>query len=173
MQSKVEFIEKFLPETVRNLDYTTINLDLSDLSLADILRNLNTIYPINSRNRNAIASGNMVICVLCKTETIEPMKGIFLVLTNEELELRLYSTDYIIFTISENCITDDDKISEIIMDATAYLANNFDGIIPNLADFYRKYVYDPYEDDDYDWDHYWSDDGYAAGVDDAMEDEDW
>ena len=30
-----------------------------------------------------------------------------------------------------------------------------------------------YEDDDYDWDHYWSDDGYAAGVDDAMEDEDW
>lgn len=30
-----------------------------------------------------------------------------------------------------------------------------------------------YEDDDYDWDRYWSDDDYAAGVDDAMEDEDW
>ena len=29
-----------------------------------------------------------------------------------------------------------------------------------------------YEDDDYDWDRYWSDDDYAAGVDDAMEDED-
>ena len=30
-----------------------------------------------------------------------------------------------------------------------------------------------YEDDDYDWDRYWSDDDYAAGVDDAMEDEAW
>ena len=30
-----------------------------------------------------------------------------------------------------------------------------------------------YEDGDYDWDRYWSDDDYAAGVDDAMEDEDW
>ena len=30
-----------------------------------------------------------------------------------------------------------------------------------------------YEDDDYDWDRYWSDDDYASGVDDAMEDEDW
>ena len=30
-----------------------------------------------------------------------------------------------------------------------------------------------YEDDDYDWDRYRSDDDYASGVDDAMEDEDW
>ena len=30
-----------------------------------------------------------------------------------------------------------------------------------------------YEDDDYDWDRYRSNDDYAAGVDDAMEDEEW
>ena len=30
-----------------------------------------------------------------------------------------------------------------------------------------------YDDDDYDWDRYRRDDDYAAGVDDAMEDEDW
>jgi hypothetical protein len=30
-----------------------------------------------------------------------------------------------------------------------------------------------YEDDDYDWDRYWSDSDYASGVDDAMEDLDW
>lgn len=30
-----------------------------------------------------------------------------------------------------------------------------------------------YEDDDYNWDRYRSDDDYADGVDDAMEDEDW
>ena len=32
---------------------------------------------------------------------------------------------------------------------------------------------DVYEDDDYDWDRYWSDSDYADGVDDAMEDADW
>lgn len=30
-----------------------------------------------------------------------------------------------------------------------------------------------YEDDDYDWDRYWSDSDYADGVDDAMDDLDW
>lgn len=30
-----------------------------------------------------------------------------------------------------------------------------------------------YEDDDYDWDRYWSDSDYADGVDDAMEDVEW
>ena len=29
------------------------------------------------------------------------------------------------------------------------------------------------EDDDYDWDRYWSDSDYASGVDDAMEDMEW
>ena len=30
-----------------------------------------------------------------------------------------------------------------------------------------------YEDDDYDWDRYWSDSDYADGVDDAMDELDW
>ena len=30
-----------------------------------------------------------------------------------------------------------------------------------------------YDDDDYDWDCYWSDSDYADGVDDAMDDLDW
>jgi len=32
---------------------------------------------------------------------------------------------------------------------------------------------DVYDNDDYDWDRYWSDSEYADGVDDAMEDMDW
>ena len=32
---------------------------------------------------------------------------------------------------------------------------------------------DVYENDDYDWDRYYSDDDYAAGVDDAMDELDW
>lgn len=37
----------------------------------------------------------------------------------------------------------------------------------------NSFYNDIYEDDDYDWDRYDTNDDYAAGVDDAMEDEDW
>ena len=40
-------------------------------------------------------------------------------------------------------------------------------------DSYDDGYNDVYEDDDYDWDRYDTDDDYAAGVDDAMEDEGW
>jgi hypothetical protein len=143
--TKEEFIRSFLPDSVRDLEYTSINLDITDLSIADILRNLNKTYAINTRARNAIISGNMVVCVLCKTDTIEPLKGIFIVLTNEELEMNFYSSQYLVLCISECNITTDSKIVEVSDNITDYLANNFDGVISNLADFYRKFVYDPDE----------------------------
>ena len=43
----------------------------------------------------------------------------------------------------------------------------------NPYDSYDDGYEDVYEDDDYDWDRYRSDDDYADGVDDAMEDMDW
>ena len=40
-------------------------------------------------------------------------------------------------------------------------------------DSYDAGYEDVYEDDDYDWDRYWSDSDYADGVDDAMDELDW
>lgn len=40
-------------------------------------------------------------------------------------------------------------------------------------DSYDEGYEDVYMDEDYDWDRYYSDDDYALGVDDAMEDMDW
>lgn len=40
-------------------------------------------------------------------------------------------------------------------------------------DSYDEGYEDVYENDDYDWDRYYSDDDYANGVDDAMDDLDW
>ena len=43
-------------------------------------------------------------------------------------------------------------------------------------DSYKSYdegYEDVYENEDYDWDRYYSDDDYADGVDDAMDDLDW
>ena len=40
-------------------------------------------------------------------------------------------------------------------------------------DSYDEGYEDVYEDEDYDWDRYYSDDDYASGVDDAMDELDW
>ena len=45
--------------------------------------------------------------------------------------------------------------------------------IYNPYDSYDAGYEDVYENDDYDWDRYWSDDDYADGVDDAMDELDW
>lgn len=43
----------------------------------------------------------------------------------------------------------------------------------NSYNSYDEGYEDVYDNDDYDWDRYWSDSDYADGVDDAMEDADW
>ena len=43
----------------------------------------------------------------------------------------------------------------------------------NSYSAYDEGYEDVYDNDDYDWDRYWSDSDYADGVDDAMEDADW
>jgi hypothetical protein len=150
INSKEEFIKSFLPESVKDLDYAQINLDITDLSLSDILRNIHKTYPLNSRLRNSIVSGQLVVTVLCKTDTLEPLKGLFLLITNDELNFEIISSNYVVLCISESNIKTDEDISDVVEKVTRYLANNFDGVISNLGDFYRKYVYDPYElEDDY------------------------
>lgn len=150
IHSKEEFLRSFLPPKVKDMDFVHINLDITDLSVSDILRNLHKSYPPNSRTRNAIISGNMVIAILCKTETIEPLKGLFLIIANDDLQFEIYSSNYVVLCISEENIRSDEAIADTINKITGYLADNFSDQIYNLADFYRKFIYDPYEmEDDY------------------------
>lgn len=159
IQSKEDFIKSFLPDQVENIELTQINMDATDLGLADILRNLNEIYPINTRTRNAMQSGSMVVGVLCKTTTLDPMQGLFILVSADNLEFELVSTNYIIICISEKTIQKAESINNAIFNLTEYLILNYKDVIPNLADFYRKFIYDPSEDEgDYDDDEYDPDD---------------
>ncbi len=150
IQSKQEFIKSFLPDQVENIELTQINMDATDLGLADILRNLNEMYPCNTRTRNAIESGSMVVGVLCKTTTLEPLQGLFVLIASDNLDFELISTNYIVICISEKTIKNAESINSTLYDLTEYLAANFNETMPNLADFYRKYIYDPSEDEDSD-----------------------
>lgn len=143
--SKQDFIKSFLPEKIEDVIYAQINLDVTDLSLADILRNLNAAYPKNSRNRNRIASGHLAVGILCQTETLDPLKGLLIILTDDDNIIEIVSKNYIVISVPEHRIVSNDEISEIIGKITVYLWKSFKDTIKDFHEFYAKYVYDEYE----------------------------
>lgn len=150
IENKIDFLKTFLPPSVKDIDYTQINLDVTDLSFSDILRNLNKLYPPNSRNRNAIEIGEMALGVLCKTETLDPYSGVFLLVCQKDLEVNILSRNYIVLCISEQRIRTETSLIDLMEDITNFLIKNYYDSMRNLPDFYRKYVYNEtelYEDD--------------------------
>lgn len=155
IKTKNEFIKSFLPNTISDVEFIQLNLDVTDLSIPDILRNLNKMYPLNSRVRNAIISGTTAIAILCKTDTLDPLKGLFILVTNDDIEFEMYSSNYIVLSISENNIRTTEALIDVIDRITRYLAKNeFNDYMFNLHNFYRKFVYN--EDE--------MDEGYAFDV---------
>ena len=162
IQSKEEFIRSFLPDEVENIELTQINMDITDLGLADILRNLNKLYPYNTRSRNAIISGKTVVGVLCRTETLAPLSGIFVLICADQLidKFEMMATNYLVLCLSEQTMRSEEKINDAIYNLTYYLVVNFSDTIKNLPDLYRKFIYNPEDgiNDDSDNDDYQTDD---------------
>ena len=143
--SKQEFIKTFLPDDVENINFAQINLDISDLGIADVLRNANKTFPKNSRIRNAIASGKHAIGILCKSELLYPLSGLLLIITGNDNEIEIVSKNYVVIGIQEDLITDDDKIKDVIDGITKYIITSFKDSIEKFNEFYAKFVYDAYE----------------------------
>ena len=162
IQSKEEFIRSFLPDEVENIELTQINMDITDLGLADILRNLNKMYPYNTRSRNSIISGKTVVGVLCRTQTLSPLSGLFILICADRLidKFEMMATNYLVLCLSEKTMRSDDAINNAIYNLTDYLIANYRDTIKNISDFYRRFVYDPseMEDNDSDNDDYQTDD---------------
>lgn len=153
--TKQEFVKTFLPESVRNISFAQIDLDITDLSLADVLRNVNRTFPENSRTRNAIISGQFAVGILCKTELLYPLSGILLIVTGDDIEIEIVSKNYVVIGVSEDRIKTNDDIRHVLDSITKYLIVSFRNSILKFNEFYSKFVYDPYEleveelDDDY------------------------
>lgn len=146
--SMSEEIRKIIPESIREIKMASIDLDFTGLSIADIFRNLNTVYPEISRERGLIKSGKMVICVIVKSELMDPYKGIVFLITDDKLEIdpNAYSKKYVVFAVNESNISDDDDILNMINRLTRYIIRYSKEEIRNLQDFFVKYVYDPGEE---------------------------
>ena len=152
ISNKEEFLKAFLPDTVKEFEYTHINLDTTDLSISDVLRNLNKLYPMNSRARMQLEGGELALAVLCKTETVDPYGGVFILVSSKQLEISISSSNYIVLCISEDRIKTEKLIQDLMEEITSFLIMNYAKTMRNLPDFYRKFVYNETElyEDEYD-----------------------
>lgn len=150
--TKQEFIKTFLPDSITSINFAQIDLDISDLSLADILRNANRTFPKNSKIRNSIASGTHAVGILCKTELLYPLSGLLLIITGDDTQIEIVSKNYVVISVQEDRITNDDDIQSIIEGITKYIVTSFKDSIVKFKEFYAKFIYDEYEmEQDYDY----------------------
>ena len=99
----------------------------------------------------SIEGGELAVGIMCKTETIDPYNGVFLLICGKDIEVNITSCNYIVLSISEERIKTEEGLQDLMTDITAYLITNFSNEMRNLPDFYRKFVYNEtelYEDSD-------------------------
>lgn len=155
MNDKKSFLKAFFPESVEDIQLTTLDLDTTNLTIADIMRNINKTYPINSRDRFDIIDGRKIIAVICKSDLISPANGIILIF-GHNVPVQTVSKNYVLITIDEADIRDESTINSINNDIIIYLAKLFRGGVRNFDEFFNRYLYNDYErlqfEDDYDED---------------------
>jgi len=147
IDNKQDFLRAFLPDEVEDIHYAQIDLDVNDLSLADVLRNINTAFPKNSRSRNAIASNKLAIAVLCKSEYLYPLSGLLIIVAGDDVDIQIVSKNYIVIAASESRIETDEEIKVVVDHLSKYIIKEFKNSLEDFNSFYAKYIYD--EDEQY------------------------
>ena len=145
MPNKTDIIRKFLPDKVTDIITVQIDLDTTQLGIADVFRNLNKAYPQSTRERANIRDGRLVIGILCKSELILPYKGIIFLVTNDETDVKGTACKYILYAVPESNIQTNAEIFTMCQEIGIDLAKNVNLDTKKYPEFYQKYVYDYYE----------------------------
>lgn len=145
MPNKTDIIRKFLPDKVTDIITVQIDLDTTQLGVADVFRNLNRAYPPSTRERANIRDGRLVIGILCKSELLNPYKGIIFLVTNDETDIKGTACKYILYAVSEDNLKSNDTIFSMCQEIGLDLAKNVSLDTKKYPEFYQKYVYDDYE----------------------------
>ena len=152
MNDKKKFIKSFFPPTVTDVQVVHMDLDQTGLTLCDILRGINTVFPEHSSGRYDMIDGRKVVAVICRSDLIEPINGIIL-LGSHGAEIQTSSLSYILITVDEEDIKDEDSLNSINNSISMYLAKELRNKVANFDEFYIKYIYNDYEDRQYDDDY--------------------
>lgn len=142
---KYQMLKEIFPEEVKQINFATIDMDITMLSVADILRNIDRTFPKNTSARNAIANGTMAVAIMCKTDLLKPIAGLIIVICADGADIQIKSKDYIVMGVSESTIHSADHIRDMLDKLTTYLIKNYGKVISSFEKFYTLYIYDAYE----------------------------
>lgn len=146
MRDKRSFIQSFFPPSVEDLQLISIDLEITGLTLCDILRNINKTFPENSRDRYDIRDGKKVVAVICKSELIYPLSGIILMVSGADVNVNAESKNYILISVDELDIRDEDTLNKINTEIIMFLAKLLRDRLPTFDEFFKKSLYNDYED---------------------------
>ena len=147
MHDKKDFIRQYLPNTIEDIHIVQIDLDITGLTLCDILRNIDTTFPLNGRHRAEIIQGTKAVMVIAKSTLIEPFSGIIL-LVGHDIDIKVRSKNYLIIAVDEAEIRDEKNLSDLNLDIMVYLADAMKDIVPNFLEFSNRCLYYDYEENE-------------------------
>ncbi len=140
-----ESFKDYLPDSIENIIHTEIDLDITNLTLADVMRHINHIYPKNTIAREKMANGSLAIAVLCKSEYLDPLKGVLLLFVGDDVEIDVSSKKYAVIIISEQNIINEHRIMDVNDNLAVYLAKNYKNAVDDFNMFYNRFLYNAYE----------------------------
>lgn len=141
----MDIIRSFISDKVSDISAVQFDLDIRQMTIPDIFRDINDVYPVGSRERDNIRDGRFVIGILCVSEYLAPYKGIIFLLSNDKIEPKGESSKYILLAIDEEMIQSDEHVYVLSQRISEYLLKNFADDMPKFKDFYVRYLYDDYE----------------------------
>ena len=144
MYDKKKFLMSFLPESVEDLKVIHIDLELTGLTLCDILRNINKSFPKNSKDRYDMMDGKKLIAVICKSDLLYPISGIIL-LVGGNLDIRIKSRNYVLISVNEADIADEETLDHVNTDIMVYLAKTLMPYVKAFNEFSNRSLYNDYE----------------------------
>jgi hypothetical protein len=147
MFDKKAFILSLINPQPKDVDLIQLDMETADITICDIFRNFNKLFPMNCRERYEIRNGEKVYAILCKSKLLSPISGIIFIISHD-CEINLSSKNYLIMSINEADIDTEDKIDRVNDAITDYMVSTIAKNIPEFEKFYCRYVYNDYEDEE-------------------------
>lgn len=144
MYDKRNFIKSLFDPEPEDLELVQIDLDLTDLTICDVLRNLNSVYPANCRDRFAMKDGRKMIAIICKSDLIEPLSGIVLIV-GKDPTINTTTKNYLVLSIDEADITTEESLNVLNDEITKYMIEKVAKYVPMFEKFYCRYMYNDFE----------------------------
>ena len=144
MYDKKGFILGLLNPQPKDIDLIQIDLDTDDITISDVFRNFNKLFPTNCRERYEIRNGYKVYAIICKSQLLSPLTGIVFII-GHNCEANVTSRNYLVMSIDESAIETEDKINKLNDAITDYMLSTVVECIPDFEKFYCRYEYNDYE----------------------------